>query len=34
MTGAWTDPEAGLVSIIALEMGGSSDLCAMLQTGE
>eukprot|EP01037_Dinobryon_pediforme_P013536 gene13536-13655_t len=34
MTGAWTDPEAGLVSVIALEMGGSSDLCAMLQIGE
>jgi NADPH-dependent glutamate synthase beta subunit-like oxidoreductase/NAD(P)H-flavin reductase len=34
MTGAWTDPEAGLVSVIALEMGGSSDLCAMLRIGE
>ena len=34
MTGAWTDPEAGLVSVIALEMGGSSDLCAMLTPGE
>ena len=34
MTGAWTDPEAGLVSVIALEMGGSSDLCAMLRPGE
>ena len=34
MTGAWTDPSAGLVSIIALEMGGSSDLCAMLRPGE
>ena len=34
MTGAWTDPEQGLVSVIALEMGGSSDLCAMLQPGE
>ena len=34
MTGAWTDPAAGLVSVIALEMGGSSDLCAMLQPGE
>src|ERR1700709_2786792 len=34
MTGAWTDPSAGLVSIIALEMGGSSDLCAMLRSGE
>jgi NADPH-dependent glutamate synthase beta subunit-like oxidoreductase/NAD(P)H-flavin reductase len=34
MTGAWVDRERGLVSIIALEMGGSSDLCAMLQSGE
>ena len=34
MTGAWTDPEAGLVSVIVLEMGGSSDLCAMLPVGE
>ncbi len=34
MTGAWTDPEKGLVSVIALEMGGSSDLCAMLKIGE
>ena len=34
MTGAWVDREQGLVSIIALEMGGSSDLCAMLQPGE
>jgi NAD(P)H-flavin reductase len=34
MTGAWTDPDAGLVSVIALEMGGSSDLCAQLRVGE
>jgi len=34
MTGAWTDPEAGLVSVIALEMGGSSDLCATMRPGE
>ncbi len=34
MTGAWVDAQQGLVSIIALEMGGSSDLCAMLQPGE
>ena len=34
MTGAWTDPAAGLVSVIALEMGGSSDLCATLRIGE
>ncbi len=34
LTGAWTDPEKGLVSTIVLEMGGSSDLCAHLQPGE
>ena len=34
MTGAWTDPARGLVSIIALEMGGSSDLCVQLKPGE
>ncbi len=34
MTGAWVDREAGLVSVIVLEMGGSSDLCALLQPGE
>jgi NAD(P)H-flavin reductase len=34
MTGAWTDPAAGLVSVIVLEMGGSSDLCALLRPGE
>ena len=34
MTGAWTDPARGLVSVIALEMGGSSDLCATLRPGE
>jgi NADPH-dependent glutamate synthase beta subunit-like oxidoreductase/NAD(P)H-flavin reductase len=34
MTGAWTDPAAGLVAVIALEMGGSSDLCAALPIGE
>lgn len=34
MTGAWTDKARGLVSVIALEMGGSSDLCAMLKPGE
>ena len=34
MTGAWTDPAAGLVSVIVLEMGGSSDLCALLPIGE
>jgi NADPH-dependent glutamate synthase beta subunit-like oxidoreductase/NAD(P)H-flavin reductase len=34
MTGAWTDPARGLVSVIVLEMGGSSDLCAQLKPGE
>ena len=34
MTGAWTDPDQGLVGVIALEMGGSSDLCAALPIGE
>jgi NADPH-dependent glutamate synthase beta subunit-like oxidoreductase/NAD(P)H-flavin reductase len=34
MTGAWTDKARGLVSVIALEMGGSSDLCASLRVGE
>ena len=30
LTGAWVDRERGLVSMIVLEMGGSSDLCAAL----
>jgi len=34
LTGAWVDREQGLVSTIVLEMGGSSDLCAMLKPGE
>jgi NADPH-dependent glutamate synthase beta subunit-like oxidoreductase/NAD(P)H-flavin reductase len=34
MTGAWTDKEQGLVSVIVLEMGGSSDICAVLKPGE
>jgi NADPH-dependent glutamate synthase beta subunit-like oxidoreductase/NAD(P)H-flavin reductase len=34
MTGAWVDRERGLVSIIVLEMGGSSNLCADLKEGE
>ena len=34
MTGAWVDPDRGLVSTIVLEMGGSSDLCALLKPGE
>ena len=34
LTGAWVDREAGLVSTIVLEMGGSSSLCASLRPGE
>jgi NADPH-dependent glutamate synthase beta subunit-like oxidoreductase/NAD(P)H-flavin reductase len=34
LTGAWVDPRQGLISTIVLEMGGSSDLCAMLKPGE
>jgi NAD(P)H-flavin reductase len=34
LTGAWVDRERGLVSTIVLEMGGSSDLCAVLKPGE
>jgi len=34
LTGAWVDREAGLVSVIVLEMGGSSDLCQILTPGE
>ncbi len=34
LTGAQTDPARGLISLIVLEMGGSSDLCATLQPGE
>lgn len=34
LTGAWMDKDKGLISLIVLEMGGSSDLCAHLQPGE
>jgi NAD(P)H-flavin reductase len=34
LTGAWVDRDEGLVSTIVLEMGGSSDLCALLKPGE
>jgi NAD(P)H-flavin reductase len=34
LTGAWIDREQGLLSTIVLEMGGSSDLCALLEPGE
>ncbi len=34
LTGASVDRDRGLLSTIVLEMGGSSDLCALLQPGE
>ncbi|MBC8144350.1 MAG: pyridine nucleotide-disulfide oxidoreductase, partial [bacterium] len=34
LTGAWVDVERGLVSLIVLEMGASSRMCAMLRKGE
>jgi NADPH-dependent glutamate synthase beta subunit-like oxidoreductase/NAD(P)H-flavin reductase len=34
LTGASVDLEKGLLSTIVLEMGGSSDLCALLKPGE
>ncbi len=34
LTGAWVDGERGLVSLITLEMGGSSDLCVLLKQGD
>ena len=34
LTGAWVDREQGLISVIVLEMGGSSDLCALLRPDE
>src|SRR5437667_1599544 len=34
LTGAWIDRDQGLLSTIVLEMGGSSDLCLLLQPGE
>jgi NADPH-dependent glutamate synthase beta subunit-like oxidoreductase/NAD(P)H-flavin reductase len=34
LTGAWVDREQGLLSMIALEMGVSSRLCAYLKPGE
>ena len=34
LTGAWVDKDKGLLSLITLEMGGSSDLCALLEPGE
>jgi NADPH-dependent glutamate synthase beta subunit-like oxidoreductase/NAD(P)H-flavin reductase len=34
LTGAWTDPDKGLLSMIGLEMGASSRLMALLRPGE
>lgn len=34
MTGAWTDPSQGLLSMIALEVGASTRMIAHLQVGE
>src|SRR6201999_3990789 len=34
LTGASVDLERGLLSMIVLEMGGSSNLCALLKPGE
>jgi NADPH-dependent glutamate synthase beta subunit-like oxidoreductase/NAD(P)H-flavin reductase len=34
LTGAWVDRDKGLISVIALEMGGSADLLAYLEPGE
>lgn len=34
LTGAWVDKKEGLVSLIVLEMGGSSNLCSLMKPGE
>jgi NADPH-dependent glutamate synthase beta subunit-like oxidoreductase/NAD(P)H-flavin reductase len=34
LTGAWVDAERGLLSMIALEIGGSTRLCSILKPGE
>ncbi len=34
LTGAWVDRDKGLMGLIVLEMGGSSDLCITLQPGD
>ncbi|MBT4710085.1 MAG: FAD-dependent oxidoreductase [Alphaproteobacteria bacterium] len=34
LTGAWVDKTRGLMGLIVLEMGGSSDLCIALKPGE
>ncbi|MBM3506409.1 MAG: pyridine nucleotide-disulfide oxidoreductase [Alphaproteobacteria bacterium] len=34
LTGAWFDRRKGLIGLIVLEMGGSSDICALMKKGE
>ena len=34
LTGAWVDKDKGLLSLIVLEMGGSSDICRLLRPNE
>ncbi|MGH8551481.1 MAG: FAD-dependent oxidoreductase [Methylococcales bacterium] len=34
LTGAWVDKDKGLISLIALEMGSSSRICALWQPGD
>ena len=34
LTGAWVDADRGLLSMIALEIGGSTRLCSVLKPGE
>jgi NADPH-dependent glutamate synthase beta subunit-like oxidoreductase/NAD(P)H-flavin reductase len=34
LTGAWVDPDRGLLSMIALEIGASTRLCSVLRPGE
>ena len=34
LTGAWVDPDKGLISLITLEMGTSSKLCALWEPGQ
>ncbi|MCX8050180.1 MAG: FAD-dependent oxidoreductase [Methylohalobius sp.] len=34
LTGAWVDRERGIISLIVLEMGSSSKLCALWQPGD
>jgi hypothetical protein len=34
LTGASVDKTHGLLSLIVMEMGGSSDLCALMKAGD